>query len=128
MGYFARVNNGVVEQVISASQEFINSYVPTEPGEWIKTSYNTRGGVHYARDENGQITGPSKDQSKALRKNYAGVGYIYDVNRDAFYEPQPFPSWTLNETSCQWEAPVAYPDDGEIYVWNEEKTSWDAVE
>ena len=128
MGYFARVNNGVVEQVISASQDFIDSYVSTAPGEWIKTSYNTRGGVHYARDENGQITGASEDQSKALRKNYAGVGYIYDVDRDAFYEPQPFPSWTLNETTCQWEAPVAYPDDGEIYVWNEDKTSWDAVE
>ena len=128
MGYFARVNNGVVEQVISASQDFIDSYVSTEPGEWVKTSYNTRGGVHYARDENGQITEASEDQSKALRKNYAGVGYIYDVDRDAFYEPQPFPSWTLNETTCQWEAPVAYPDDGEKYVWNEETQSWDAVE
>lgn len=128
MGYFARVNNGVVEQVISASQDFIDSYVSTAPGEWIKTSYNTRGGVHYARDENGQITEASEDQSKALRKNYAGVGYIYDVDRDAFYEPQPFPSWTLNETTCQWEAPVAYPDDGEKYVWNEETQSWDAVE
>jgi hypothetical protein len=126
MGYFARVNNGVVEQVISASQDFIDSYVSTAPGEWIKTSYNTRGGVHYARDENGQITGASEDQSKALRKNYAGVGYIYDVDRDAFYEPQPFPSWTLNETTCQWEPPVAHPTDGEIYVWNEGTSSWDA--
>lgn len=126
MGYFARVNNGVVEQVISASQDFIDSYVSTEPGEWVKTSYNTRGGVHYARDENGQITEASEDQSKALRKNYAGVGYIYDVDRDAFYEPQPFPSWTLNETTCQWEPPVAYPDDGEVYVWNEGSSSWDA--
>ena len=126
MGYFARVNNGIVEQVISASQDFMDSYVSPAPGEWIKTSYNTRGGIHYARDENGQITGASEDQSRALRKNYAGVGYIYDVDRDAFYEPQPFPSWTLNETTCQWEPPVAHPDDGEVYVWNEGTSSWDA--
>ena len=126
MGYFARVNNGVVEQVISASQDFIDSYVSTEPGEWVKTSYNTRGGVHYARDEDGQVTGPSEDQSKALRKNYAGVGYVYDVDRDAFYEPQPFPSWTLNEETCNWEPPVTYPTDGKEYVWNEGNTSWDA--
>ena len=126
MGYFARVNNGVVEQVISASQDFIDSYVSTEPGEWVKTSYNTRGGVHYARDEDGQVIGPSEDQSKALRKNYAGVGYVYDVDRDAFYEPQPFPSWTLNEKTCNWEPPVTYPTDGKEYVWNEGNTSWDA--
>ena len=126
MGYFARVNNGVVEQVISARQDFIDSYVSTEPGEWVKTSYNTRGGVHYARDEDGQVTGPSEDQSKALRKNYAGVGYVYDVDRDAFYEPQPFPSWTLNEKTCNWEPPVTYPTDGKEYVWNEGNTSWDA--
>ena len=124
MGYFARVNNGVVEQVISASQDFIDSYVSTAPGEWVQTSYNTRGGVHYARDEDGNITGPSTDQSKALRKNYAGVGFIYDVDRDAFYEPKPFDSWTLTETSCKWEAPVAYPSEGGPYQWNEETASW----
>ena len=125
MGYFARVNNGVVEQVISASQDFIDSYVSTEPGEWVKTSYNTRGGVHYARDEDGQVTGPSEDQSKALRKNYAGVGYVYDVDRDAFYEPQPFPSWTLNEKTCNWEPPVTYPDDDtKQYQWDEDTKSW----
>lgn len=86
-----------------------------------RTSYNTRGGVHYT---NGA---PSADQSKAFRKNYAGIGYTYDHSRDAFIPPKPFDSWVLNETSCLWEAPVEYPDDGERYAWNEDTTSWDLV-
>ena len=86
-----------------------------------RTSYNTRGGVHYTNGE------PSDDQSKAFRKNYAGIGYTYDQNRDAFIPPKPFNSWTLNEDSCLWEAPVAYPEDGQRYTWNEETTSWDLI-
>ena len=86
-----------------------------------RTSYNTRGGVHYT---NGV---PSDDQSKAFRKNYAGIGYTYDETRDAFIPPKPFDSWTLNEDSCLWEAPVAYPEDGQQYTWNEETTSWDLI-
>ena len=86
-----------------------------------RTSYNTRGGIHYVNGE------PSADQSKAFRKNYAGIGYTYDANRDAFIPPKPFNSWTLNETSCLWEAPVAYPEDGQRYTWNEETTSWDLI-
>jgi hypothetical protein len=127
MSYYAKVNQGKVIQVIAAEEEFFNTFVDDTPGEWIQTSYNTRGGVHYARDENNQISGPSEDQTKALRKNFAGVGWIYDKDRDAFYEPQPFESWTLNEETCLWESPVAYPDDGELYSWNEETESWDAV-
>jgi len=88
-----------------------------------RTSYNTKGGVHYDPDTNDNE--PSKDQSKAFRKNYAGIGYTYDETRDAFIPPKTFDSWTLNETSCLWEAPVAYPDDGEMYIWNEEKIKWD---
>jgi len=90
-----------------------------------RTSYNTRGGVHYDPVTNQ----PSADQSKAFRKNYAGVGYTYDHSRDAFIPPKPqgFDSWVLNESSCLWEAPVEYPDDGQIYTWNEETTSWDLV-
>ena len=90
-----------------------------------RTSYNTRGGVHYDPVTNE----PSADQSKAFRKNYAGVGYTYDHSRDAFIPPKPqgFDSWVLNESSCLWEAPVEYPDDGQIYTWNEETTSWDLV-
>ena len=88
-----------------------------------RTSYNTRGGVHYDSETNEA----SADQSKAFRKNYAGIGYTYDHSRDAFIPPKPFDSWTLNETSCLWEAPVAMPDDGEHYEWNGETTSWDLV-
>ena len=88
-----------------------------------RTSYNTRGGVHYDPVTNE----PSADQSKAFRKNYAGIGYTYDHSRDAFIPPKPFDSWTLNETSCLWEAPVAMPDDGERYEWNEQTTSWDLI-
>ena len=86
-----------------------------------RTSYNTRGGVHYTNGE------ASDDQSQAFRKNYAGVGYTYDETRDAFIPPQPYDSWTLNETSCLWEAPVAYPDDGQQYTWNEGTGTWDLI-
>ena len=83
MGHFAKVNNGVVEQVIVAEQEFFDTFVDSSPGVWLQTSYNTRGGVHYDPS-----TGePSADQSKALRKNYAGIGYSYDATRDAFIPP-----------------------------------------
>lgn len=88
-----------------------------------RTSYNTRGGVYYD-PATGQ---PAGDQSKAFRKNYAGIGYTYDESRDAFIPPKPFNSWTLNEDSCLWEAPVEYPDDGQMYTWNEETTSWDLI-
>jgi len=88
-----------------------------------RTSYNTHGGIHY----DPETREPSADQSKAFRKNYAGIGYTYDETRDAFIPPQPYPSWTLNEESCQWESPVAYPTDGEMYTWNEETQTWDLV-
>ena len=126
MSHFAKVNknNGIVERVIVAEPEFFETFVDSTPGTWIQTSYNTRGGVHYTR------TGkPSADQKKALRKNYAGVGYSYDKVRDAFIPPKPHASWTLNEDTCLWEPPVEYPkDDDKIYKWNEEKQIWDAVE
>ena len=83
-----------------------------------QTSYNTRGGVHYTDGE------PSADQSKALRFNYAGIGYTYDEERDAFIPPQPFDSWVLNEDTCLWDAPVPYPTDGAVYVWDEEVGDW----
>ena len=120
MAHFARVKDGIVTNVIVAEQEFIDSYQDTEPGIWVQTSYNTRGGVHYLTDS----TTPSSDQSKALRKNFAGKGYIYDRGRDAFYTPQPYPSWTLNDTTCIWEAPVAHPSDGKLYDWDESSKSW----
>jgi hypothetical protein len=79
-----------------------------------RTSYNTRGGVH-------------SEGGVSFRKNYAGIGYTYDFARDAFIAPKPFDSWALNENSCLWEAPVAYPNDGQMYTWNEETTSWDLI-
>jgi hypothetical protein len=84
-----------------------------------QTSYNTRGGVHY-NPETGE---PSEDQSKALRYNYAGIGYTYDEARDAFIPPKPYESWVLNEDTCLWDAPVPMPEDG-MYTWDEETTSW----
>ena len=120
MSHFAKVNNGIVEQVIVAEEDFFATFVDTSPGQWIKTSYNTRGGKHYD-PETGE---ESADQSKALRKNYAGIGFTYDQTRDAFIPPQPFASWTLNEDSCLWEAPVAMPDDGKRYTWDEDTTAW----
>ena len=85
-----------------------------------QTSYNTRGGVHYT-PETGE---PSDDQTKALRKNYAGIGYTYDEERDAFIPPKPFESWVLNDDTCLWESPVPYPSDGERYTWDEEAGAW----
>jgi len=115
MAHYAKVNGGIVEQVIVAEAEFFDTFVDSSPGAWIQTSYNTHGGVH-------------SDGGTPLRKNYAGIGMTYDTERDAFYAPQPYPSWGLNNDSCLWEAPIVYPDDGEAYVWNESTTSWDAVD
>jgi len=120
MGHFAKVNNGVVEQVIVAEPEFFDTFVDSSPGQWIQTSYNTRGGVHYGQD--GQ-----PDGGVALRKNYAGIGFSYDAQRDAFIPPKPYASWILNEDTCQWEAPAPYPNDGSFYTWNETNQTWDAV-
>jgi len=112
MAHYAKVNNNIVEQVIVAEAEFFDSFVDTSPGEWIQTSYNTSGGEH-------------SDGGAPLRKNFAGVGFTYDATRDAFIPPQPYPSWVLDEETCLWEAPVARPDDGNMYQWNEETQSWD---
>ena len=126
MAHFAKVNNGIVEQVIVAEPEFFDTFVDSSPGQWIQTSYNTRGGVHY-NPETGE---PSADQSKALRKNYAGLGYTYDAGRDAFIPPKPYPSWVLNEDTCLWESPVPYPTDvgteenPKRYTWDEEAVNW----
>ena len=123
MGHFAKVSNGIVTRVIVAEADFFNNFVDDSPGKWIQTSYNTRGGVHYKPNTNE----PSEDQSKALRKNYAGIGYTYDSTRDAFISPQPFNSWTLDEDSCTWNSPVPYPTDDKLYKWNEEILNWEEV-
>lgn len=129
MSHYAKVEEGIVTRVIVAEAEFFDTFVDSTPGEWIKTSYNMRGGVYY----NPETNQPAEDQSviegdeARQRKNYAGTDFLYDQTRDAFIPPQPYPSWTLNETTCLWDAPVAYPDDGKKYTWNEETTSWDEV-
>jgi hypothetical protein len=124
MAHYAKVNQGLVEKVIVAETEFFNTFVDSTPGEWIQTSYNTRGGVHYQPNSNT----PSDDQSKALRKNFASIGFSYDQTRDAFIPPKPFDSWVLDESTCLWEAPVAYPDDGKDYEWNESTKQWNLIE
>jgi hypothetical protein len=120
MGHFAKVVDGKVTQVIVAEPEFFDTFIDSSPGQWFQTSYNTRGGVHYEPNSDT----PSADQSKALRKNYAGVGYTYDSQRDAFIPPKVFDSWVLDEQTCYWNPPVAYPEDGQNYSWDEATVSW----
>jgi hypothetical protein len=126
MGHYALVVNNIVQQVIVADSEFINDVMQpqTEEGQWIKTSYNTRGGVHYEPDS----FNPSADQSKALRYNFAGTGSIYYPDADAFSSPPPYPSWVLDTTTYQWQPPVPFPPDyGDgvsIYGWDEEGQQW----
>ena len=120
MAHYAKVTDGKVTRVIVAEAEFFKTVVDASPGDWIQTSYNTRGGIHYQPNSDT----PSSDQSKALRKNYAGIGWTYDSEKDAFYAPQPYASWTLNTTSYLWEAPVAKPTDSKSYKWDEASKSW----
>jgi hypothetical protein len=115
MAHFAKVVNGLVTQVIVAEPDFFETFVDSSPGEWIQTSYNTKGGVH--------VSGGTP-----LRKNYAGIGYTYDRERDAFIPPQPYASWALNEDTCLWSAPIPYPTDGKEYQWNENAQSWEEIE
>jgi len=124
MAHYAKVVSGLVEAVIVADQEFIESGAVGEPSSWVQTSYNTRGGVHYQPNSDQ----PSEDQSKALRKNYAGAGYSYSPELDAFIPPVPYPSWALNPDSCLWEPPTPYPTDGGFYAWDEEIGQWVLVD
>lgn len=120
MAHYAKVDNGIVTRVIVSEPEFFDKFIDSSPGNWIQTSYNTRGGIHY----DPSTDNPSADQSKALRKNFATVGYSYDEQLDAFIPPKQWDSWTLDEATCLWEAPVPMPNDGKDYSWNEEDQSW----
>ena len=115
MSHFAKVENGLVTQVIVAEADFISTGALGDPASWVQTSYNTQGNKHLL-------------DGTPLRGNYAGIGYTYDSTNDVFYAPQPFPSWKLSETTWTWEAPIAYPTDDKVYTWNEETTSWTEVE
>ena len=101
---FVKVKDGIVIECIVADQDFIDSYIDTSAGTWLETR------------EDGSI-----------RKNYAGIGFTYDAQNDAFIAPKPFESWVLNEETFIWECPVAYPDDGNRYNWNETDQQWDEV-
>ena len=156
MGHYAKVVNGKVTKVIVAEASFFNNFVDSSPGTWIQTSYNTRGGVHYQPNSStpsptvyqdvsgsiystleeanasgsGEITTVDQSKTKALRGNYAGIGYTYNSTLDAFYSPQPYNSWNLNTSSYSWEAPTAYPEGDATgsytgsYQWDEDTTSW----
>lgn len=108
MSHWAEIDeNNIVTRVLVGNnsepdegEAFMNSL----GGTWVKTSYNGN-----------------------IRKNYAGIGYSYDAERDAFIAPKPFDSWILDEDTCRWEAPVAYPTDGKMYTWNEDNTNWEEV-
>ena len=108
MAHWAKVENGIVTEVIVADQDVIDSGVFGTG--WIQTSYNTRNGQH--------------PEGRPLRKNFAGIGFTYDAQRDAFIPPKPFASWVLNEDTCLWDAPVAMPTEGGPYAWDEATTSW----
>jgi len=115
MPHYALLNNNIVVQVVVGSGDDLESYYAELMGLTCKrTSYNTRGGVHVGG-------------GTPFRKNYAGIGYAYDAERDAFIPPKPFPSWVLDEAFCLWGAPVAMPDDGNMYNWNESTLGWEAV-
>ena len=101
MAHFAKLDNNTVTEVIVAEQDFINSGAVGDSFLWVQTSY-----------------------SSSFRKNFAAVGYTYDKTKDAFIAPKPYPSWTLVEDTCQWEAPVSYPTDGQAYAWDEDTTAW----
>ena len=119
MSHYAKVVNGTVTQVIVAEAEFFNTFVDTSPGDWIQTSYNTRGNVHYTPNTNEPSGGAP------LRGNYAGIGYVYDRTHDVFYAPSPYPSWVLNQSTWLWEAPTPMPtDDNGPYAWDEATTAW----
>ena len=121
MSHFAKIENGVVTFVTVGRQEDDGRELELceRTGDtYRQTSYNTRGGVHYTDGV------PSADQSKALRKNYAGIGYTFDEERDAFIPPKPYESWVLNEDTCLWEPPTPYPTDGGMYEWDESSGEW----
>jgi hypothetical protein len=122
MGHFAEVDrNNTVVRIVLIDQETINTGKLGSPDRWIETSTHTRGGKHYDQDG-------VEDDGVPLRYNYAGIGMTYDKDRDAFIPQQPYPSWVLNDDTCEWDAPTPYPDDDKRYDWDEDTTSWKEIE
>ena len=114
MSHFAKVENGLVTQVIVAEEDFISTGALGDPANWKQTSYNTHANQH--------------PQDRPLRGNYAGVGYTYDAQNDVFYPPKPYPSWSLDQATWTWKAPIPYPGTGKSYTWNEGNNTWDEVQ
>jgi hypothetical protein len=110
MAHFAKIENGIVTQVIVIDQDVLNTGLWGDPASFVQTSYNTHGGQH--------------PNGSPLRKNFAGIGHTYDAVRDAFIPPKPYNSWLLDENTCLWNPPVPMPTDGKLYVWDEQTTSW----
>lgn len=110
MAHFAKIENGIVTQVIVAEQEVINTGLWGDPSTWVQTSYNTIGGKH--------------PENRPLRGNFAGIGYTYDAENDVFYAPKPFPSWTISGPDWIWKPPVDMPKDGKLYRWDENNLTW----
>ena len=125
MSHYAKIEGNIVTQVIvvgddndpneTAGSAFCSNLLG---GTWVKTSYNTRGGIHYSPNTN------APDGGVALRGNYAGIGYVYDSENDVFYPPRPFPSWNISAPTWTWQPPIPYPTDGQDYKWDEATTSW----
>ena len=111
MAHFAHIKDGIVDQVIVIEADVLATGLWGNPSEWVQTSYNTQGGQHMLG-------------GTPLRKNFAGIGYTYDAQRDAFIPPKPFNSWVLDEDTCLWNAPVAMPTEGGPFMWDEATTSW----
>ena len=110
MSHFAKVIDGIVTEVLVIEQDVIDTGLFGDPALFVQTSYNTLGGQH--------------PEGRPLRKNFAGVGFTYDPVLDAFYAPEPYPSWALDLETCLWVPPVPYPADGDLYAWDEETLSW----
>ena len=116
MSHFAQIDeNNIVTQVIVIEQDVVDTGLFGDPASWIQTSYNTSGGVH--------LLGGTP-----LRKNYAGIGYTYNPQLDAFIPPKPFASWILDETTCLWAAPTPMPADGKQYSWSENTLAWTEIQ
>jgi hypothetical protein len=118
MAHFAKIENGIVTTVIVAEQDFIDSGAVGDPKNWVQTSYNSRGGIHYD-----PITG-EPDARPHLRYNYASIGDVYDAEKDAFYPQQPYESWQLDELTCTWQPPTPIPGPLDQWRWNEKTTQW----
>lgn len=116
MSHFAEIDeNNKVIRVLVVEKEFVDTGILGNPNNWIQTSYNTYGGIHSLGGQ-------------PLRKNYAGIGYTYDIEKDAFIPPKPYESWLLNEDTCLWKSPIKYPDDNKLYIWNENIKNWELVD